>query len=158
MRVKYRPLQLLAGVLLCACPLFGIAQGINPTYNKTLADSLGGDENGMKRYVLVILKTGDSDIKDKTTIDSLFRGHMTNINRLAKEGKLIVAGPLQKNDKTYRGIFILNVKTIEEAKTLVDTDPAVYNKLLEGEYYGWYGSAALPLYLRFQDQVEKKKF
>ena len=109
-------------------------------------------------YVLVILKTGTANITDKKVIDSLFRGHMQNINRLASLGKLIVAGPLEKNNLAYRGIFIFNVKTLEEARALVDTDPAIKSKLLAAELFNWYGSAALPEYLKFQDKIEKEKF
>lgn len=134
------------------------AQSDNPKYNKALADSLGSDDYGMKSYVLVILKTGTNKTTDKKVIDSLFRGHMDNINRLAKSGQLIVAGPMKKNEKSYRGIFILNVKTIEEAGSLLSTDPAVKEKLLDAETYIWYGSAALPLYLKSQELIEKKKF
>lgn len=133
------------------------AQKNSSTYNDSLAKVYGGDDYGMKPYVLVILKTGTSTPANKTLTDSLFRGHMNNIGRLAKEGKLIVAGPLKKNDKNYRGIFILNVKTIEEAQALVNTDPAVSNHLLEAEFYGWYGSAALPAYLKVHEQIEKEK-
>lgn len=128
------------------------------TYNKRLADSLGADEYGMKGYVLVILKTGSNTTAAKPVVDSLFKGHMANIGRLAKEGKLIVAGPIQKNDKQYRGIFILNVTTLEQASALLQTDPAVKEKLLDAELYNWYGSAALPLYLPSHDKVAKTKF
>ena len=123
-----------------------LAQSSNPHYNKTLADSLGGDEYGMKMYVLVILKTGTATL-DKKVTDSLFGGHMANIGRLATEGKLVVAGPLKKNEKNYRGIFIFNVKTLDEAKELLVTDPAVKAKVLDAELFQWYGSAALPMYL-----------
>ena len=135
-----------------------IAQADNPVYDKALADSLGGDDYGMKSYVLVILKAGANTTESKEKTDSLFRGHLMNIGRLAKEGKLIVAGPLGKNDKTYEGIFILNVKTTEEANNLLTTDPAIKAKLLDTELYRWYGSAALPLYLKYHEKVEKKKF
>ena len=134
------------------------SQSGNSKYNKALADSLGADEYGMKMYVLVLLKTGTATIDDKKVSDSLFSGHMQNINRLVSEGKLIVAGPLQKNDKNYRGIFILNVKTVEEGKALVQTDPAVKSGLLEPELYGWYGSAALPMYLPASEKVSKSNF
>lgn len=134
------------------------AQQNNPAYNKALADSLGGNEYGMKAYVLVILKTGSNTTASKAATDSLFRGHMNNINKLVKEGKLTVAGPLIKNDKNYRGIFILNVKTTEEAMPLLQTDPAIREKLLDVELFTWYGSAALPMYLPYHDQVGKKKF
>lgn len=133
------------------------AQHSKAPYDKALADSLGGDEYGMKPYVLVILKTGSNKVDKKEVLDSLFRGHMNNINRLAENGKLVVAGPLKKNDKTYRGIFILNTKTIEEAAALLNTDPAVQAKLLDAELYQWYGSAALPMYLPYHDRIEQRQ-
>lgn len=160
MRLKNISISIKCIALICAILLFSItlfAQSNNPAYNKVLADSLGGDDYGMKKYVLVILKTGTNKIDSKQTVDSLFKGHMDNIGRLAKMGKLVVAGPIKKNDKTYRGIFILNVNTLDEAKTLLATDPAIKEKLLDAELYEWYGSASLPLYLQFHEQVEKKK-
>ena len=87
------------------------------------------------------------------------KGHMDNINKLAKDGKLIVAGPMaEKNDKNYSGIFILDAKTKEEAENLVLTDPSVKSGIFDVEIYKWYGSAALPLYLKSHDKVTKVKF
>ncbi len=126
------------------------------SYDKVLADSLGADEYGMKNYIFVILKTGSNTSEKKATIDSLFAGHMANIGRLAAEGKLIVAGPIRKNEKNYRGIFILNVKK-EDAVSILETDPAIKAKLLEPEIYEWYGSAALPTYLPNHERVQKSK-
>jgi uncharacterized protein len=137
-------------------PVF--AQIDNPAYDKALADSLGADDYGMKKYILVILKTGNNTKADKKETDSLFRGHMDNINWLASTGQMIVAGPMAKNDKTYRGIFILDVPTIAEAEKLILTDPAVKADLLGAELYEWYGSAALKKYLPYHDKVEKKRF
>lgn len=133
------------------------AQTVNPDYDSTLAKKLGADDYGMKSYVFVILKTGSNTTTDKAFIDSCFSGHMANIVRLVNEGKLIVAGPLGKNDNTYRGIFIFNVTTIEEARKLVETDPAVNSKLLEADLYNWYGSAALPEYLEASQKIGKYK-
>ena len=151
-------LKLFAILLLCMVNSKAISQNNNPKYDKALADSLGADDYGMKMYVLVILKTGSNKIESKEKTDSLFSGHMQNINHLAGIGKLVVAGPLQKNEKEYRGIFILDVKTIEEAKLLLDTDPAIKAQLLDTELFHWYGSAALPVYLKVHDKVEKSKF
>jgi uncharacterized protein YciI len=134
------------------------AQKDNPDYDEKLAASLGGDDYGMKSYIFVILKTGKNTISDKKITDSLFRGHMDNINRLAQSGKLVVAGPLGKNDKTYRGIFILNAKTMEEANALLQMDPAIKANVFEAELFTWYGSAALPEYLKTHSKIEKKKF
>ena len=141
-------------ILLCVSSFALRAQ---TKYDKALADSLGADDYGMKKYVLVILKTGPVTV-DKKTSDSLFAGHMKNMDRMVDLGKLTVAGPLQKNSNNYRGIFILNVGTIEEAKALLETDPAVKAKVLDADLYGWYGSAALPMYLPAVPKVQKKSF
>lgn len=80
-------------LLLC---LTTSAQTDNPKYDAALAQKLGADEYGMKQYVFVILKTGPAKIEDKAKLNELFRGHMANIDRLANEGKLTVAGPFGK--------------------------------------------------------------
>ncbi|MBC7885348.1 MAG: hypothetical protein H7X99_07725 [Saprospiraceae bacterium] len=129
----------------------------NPDYDKTLAESLGADDNGMKSYIFVILKTGPAIIDDKEIRAEIFSGHMKNIGRLVDEGKLVVAGPFGKNDKSYRGLFILNVKTIEEAKAITDTDPGVKSGIFDVELYPWYGSAALGEYIRFSEKITKFK-
>lgn len=130
----------------------------NPNYNQELADKLGGDEYGMKSYYLVILKTGLNSNTDKEFINACFRGHMDNINRLVQEGKLIIAGPLKKNEHNYRGIFILNnLQSIEEATQLLQTDQAIKNGLLDFEIYTWFGSAAIPEYLPFSEKIWRLK-
>ena len=128
----------------------------NPNYDKALAEKLGGDDYGMKSYFFVILKTGTNKTEDKNLISESFKEHMKNIDRLVKENKLIVAGPFGKNDKTYRGLFILNnIKTIEEAEELLKTDLAIKNGLLDFEIFTWYGSAAIPEYLPFSEKIWK---
>ena len=144
----FLPVFLLLGIV-------SSAQTINPNYDSTLAKTFGADDYGMKMYVLVILKSGSNTVENKAVRDSLFAGHMQNIGRLVDMGKLIVAGPLGKNDKTYRGIFILNVTTFEEANQLMEADPAIKEKLLEPELYNWYGSAALSDYLKTSDKIWK---
>ena len=116
----------------------------NPGYDAALAEKLGGDEYGMKKYVLVLLKTGpkDAEFKDQARAD-IFAGHMKNIGRLADEGKLAGAGPFRKNEQSLRGLFILNVETVAEAQVLVDTDPAVHAGIFSAEMIPWYGSASL---------------
>jgi uncharacterized protein YciI len=130
-------------------------QETNPKYDSTLAKKLGADEYGMKRYILVILKTGSNETTDKLFIDSCFTGHMKNIGRLSELGHLIVAGPIAKNDNSFRGIFILDVKNMEEAEEMLLTDPAIKENLLDPDLYYWYGSAALPEYLETSDKIWK---
>ena len=134
------------------------SQKTNPNYDAELATKLGADDYGMKKIVFVILKTGSNESTDKALKDSCFTGHMNNINRLVKEKKMIVAGPMLKNEKSYRGIFILDVSTKDEANLLLETDPAIKAKFLEPELYMWYGSAALSEYLEASDKVWKIGF
>jgi uncharacterized protein len=116
----------------------------NPNYDAALAKKLGGNDNGMKMYVLCILKTGpkDTDYKGKERED-IFVGHMSNINRLADGGQLAVAGPFGKNDKTWRGLYVFNVSTIDEAEKLVQSDPAVKAGVFIPEFTLWFASASL---------------
>lgn len=113
-------------------------------YDQELAAKLGADERGMKMYVLCILKTGpkDSEIKGDER-KKIFEGHFSNMNTLAEAGKLAVAGPFGKNDKSFRGLYIFNVSTIEEAEKLVVLDPAVKAGIFVADMTLWYGSAAL---------------
>jgi uncharacterized protein YciI len=127
-------------------------------YDEKLAMEYGADDYGMKSYFLVMLKTGKNTTDDKDFISKSFRGHMDNIGRLVKEKKLVVAGPLGKNEKDYRGIFILyNVSSVEEAQAILMTDPAIKSELLEYELYNWYGSAALEAYLPLAEKIAKIK-
>ena len=60
-------------VLFLTASLLGVAQDLSHEYDSTMASQLGADDYGMKTYVLVILKTGPSDIQDKVLRDSLLK-------------------------------------------------------------------------------------
>lgn len=66
----------------------------------------------------------------KEESDKLMEGHMANIGRLAKEGKLIVAGPFDGGG----GIFVLKTNSVEEAKSWLATDPGVKAERWRMEY------------------------
>src|SRR6478672_12317757 len=84
-------------------------QSPKPRYDAELAKRLGADERGMRNYVLAILRTGPAQITDKDERAKLFEGHFAMIKRLAGEGKLSVAGPLDDPKGEYRGIYVFNV-------------------------------------------------
>jgi uncharacterized protein YciI len=109
----------------------------------------------MKNYVLCILKTGPRDAKVVgKEREEVFAGHFANIGRLAEQGKLVVAGPFGKNDRSYRGLYLFNVPTVEEAEKLVVLDPAVKAGVFVYELTPWYGSAALMLVPEAHKRIE----
>jgi uncharacterized protein YciI len=121
----------------------GAEPPVTSAFDADLAKRHGADERGMRRYVLVVLKTGPTRMPDGEARTAMFAGHMANIQRLAKEGKLAVAGPFMPSDYGWRGLFIFAVESVEEAKTLTETDPVIVNGEMVAEYHPWYGSAAL---------------
>ncbi|WP_346236429.1 YciI family protein [Niabella insulamsoli] len=144
-------------IALLFAPLGLMAQE-KAAYDKELADSLGADAYGMRMYQFVILKTGPTTLHNKDSVGNIFKGHMDNITRLVKEGKLIVAGPFGKNDKSYRGLFIFTGTDRQQTVDLLATDPAVKTGLLAYDIFDWYGAAALPMYLPFNERVTKTSF
>ncbi|MFT3883377.1 MAG: YciI family protein [Gemmatales bacterium] len=126
-------------------------------YDAKLAASLGADDYGMRQYVLVILKTGPKKMAAGKERDEMFKGHMANIQRLASEGKLALAGPLDGKDG-WRGLFIVAAKTIDEARKLVETDPVLKEGEMVAEYHTYYGSAALMQVNDTHRKVQKKSF
>ena len=90
-------------------------------------------------------------------MSELMKGHLANIHKLADEGKITVAGPfLEENKENYKGMFIFNTKSKEEAEAWVKTDPAVKAGVFNYEIFSWYGSAALPMYLKHHSEIAKE--
>lgn len=96
-------------------------------------------------YVFVYLKTGpQSGKKTPEESQAIFKGHMANMHRLADEKKLVVAGPFDKpHDPSWRGIFVMDVASVEEARKLVATDPGVKAEVFTPELHPFKAPAAL---------------
>ncbi len=126
-------------------------------FDAELAKSVGADDYGMKKYVLVVLKTGPKQMPKGEQRDAMFKGHFANMKRLADEKKLAVAGPFDGADG-WRGLFILAVADIEEAKKIVATDPVIINGEMIAEYHKLFASAAMMLVPEGHGKVAKKSF
>jgi uncharacterized protein YciI len=124
-------------------------------YDAGLAKRLGADERGMRAYVFVVLKTGPKADLNKEQQQALFKGHMANIQRLAAEGKLVLAGPFDENPQHLEGVFIFNLTRVEDAEALLKTDPAVAAGALAYEVYSWYGSAAVMEIPAIHQRIDK---
>lgn len=97
-------------------------------------------EDKIEQYFFVMIKTGPKQDFDSAQKAELFKGHMANINKLYYDGILKVAGPFGKNDLAWRGIFIFDCKTKEEAEKIAQSDPAVAAGLFAVDIAPWYSS------------------
>lgn len=112
-------------------------------FDPDLAKRTGADARGMRNYILVLLKTGPKRVPDGAARDAMFAAHMANINRLANEGKLIMAGPFVQDDSGWRGLYVFNAESIDEARPWVESDPVIKEGEMVAEYHRWYASAGL---------------
>ena len=93
----------------------------------------------MKRFWLVLLQKGPNRNHDSISAEKIQTAHMANINRLAKEGKIIMAGPVGVEDD-LRGIFLMNCADSTEVENFVKTDSAVITGRLVMKYYPWWAA------------------
>jgi uncharacterized protein YciI len=102
----------------------------------------------MRMYYMAFLRRGPTWTKERTpqAIEE-GKGHMANIERLAKCGKLVLAGPFDvpadAPPDAMAGIFIFDVATREEAVALTEQDPAVRAGRFAMEVLPWYGPVGL---------------
>ena len=138
-----------------ACPA-SAADDPKPAFDAALAQRLGADDYGMRSYVFVLLKTGPTPVAKGAERDAMFKGHFANMKRLAAEGKLLYAGPLDGIDG-WRGLFIFAATSIDEAKAFTATDPVIQSGEMVAEFHQHYGSAALGLVNETHKTIQKKE-
>lgn len=124
-------------------------------FDEALAKKLNADDMGMRKYVMAFLKAGPTPPKDRAESQKVMGGHMANIQRMAKDGKLAIAGPFLDRGE-LRGIYIFNVESVAEAEALTKTDPAIQSGALVMELHPWYGSAALQEVNAIHEKIAKK--
>jgi uncharacterized protein YciI len=86
---------------------------------------------------LAFLTRGEKWTPEKTpATEEIQKGHMANINKLHEMKKLVAAGPFGDNGH-LRGIFVFRVGSLEEAKALTATDPAIQSGRLAMDIHPW---------------------
>lgn len=98
-----------------------------------------------RTYYLCFLRRGANWTAERTPETEKLQGaHMANINAMAKTGKLVIAGPFE-NAGDYAGVFVFKVGSLDEAKMLAESDPAVKAGRLRTEVHPWLvGEGSLP--------------
>ena len=110
----------------------------------------------MSTYIMAFLKRGPDRPQDSVKIVELQAAHMKNIRKLADEGILVLAGPFL-DDGDLRGIYIFDVESIEEAKKLTESDPAIQAGSLIMELHPWYGSTAIKSISEIHEKISRIK-
>lgn len=121
----------------------------------SLVQNIDADEYGMQTYILAYLKKGPNRDRSEADAAALQKAHMDNITALAESGQLVLAGPFL-DDGEIRGIYIFNVSTIEEARALTATDPAIQAGSLVMDLVPWYGSGALQMVNEIHSKLTSK--
>ncbi len=93
----------------------------------------------MKKYYFCLLKRGPNKSLDSLQLKEIQKGHLAHINKLAKEGKIVLAGPFDGNFDA-RGILVFNTSSLEEAEKLQREDPAIKTGRLIMEIYPWWAA------------------
>lgn len=147
--------RIAACALACFAALSAHAQEA-PAYDAAKAQAWGANDNGMRAYVFVLLKTGPQRVPDGPARDEMFKGHFANIQRLAQEGLLAYAGPLDGVDG-WRGLFIFATSDLDVARKAVEADPVIAQGEMVAELHKHFGSAALRGVTEWHARVVKPK-
>ena len=102
----------------------------------TLTPSAPADPDLTTYYVGLITKGPNFDAYGKEDRAKIQSAHLENVDRLARLGKLLVAGPCPDN-REWRGIYIFKCASLEEAERLAASDPEVQTGRLRVEIHPW---------------------
>jgi uncharacterized protein YciI len=109
---------------------------MHPWWSEDVMKKTTTPDKSMTAY-LAFLVRGDKWTPEKTPqTEAIQKAHMDHINRLADMKKLVVAGPFGDNG-ALRGIFVFRVGSLEEARELAATDPAVKAGRLALQIHPW---------------------
>ena len=98
----------------------------------------GGYE--MTKYYVGFLYRGSKWSAEQTPeVKAIQEGHMANIRRMGEEGKLLIAGPFT-DDADLRGLYVFRAESMEEARALVESDPAVKAGRFRFELHPWFAA------------------
>jgi len=97
----------------------------------------------MRFYVMAILEKGPNWTKEVTPeAKELLKGHMENIQKMAKDGRLILAGPLADAGDAA-GIFVFDTAKVEDARKWCDDDPAIKAGRFQVKLWRWYSAKGI---------------
>jgi uncharacterized protein YciI len=100
-------------------------------------------EYEMTHYVVGFFHKGPNWTAEQTAeTRRLLQGHLANFQKLADDGKLIVAGPFGDNGE-MRGMLIFKLESVDEARKLMEADPTLSAGWLSLDLHPWVAAAGL---------------
>lgn len=138
-----KPFQIMRKLVftfLLLLPILSVAQvEIDSEGFETFTMQEGDTTFVMKKYFLVLLKSGENRAQNTEEAQQIQRGHMAHMDSLAALGQLDIAGPMG-DEGELRGIVVLRVPTMERAQACTDADPAIQSKRLIAEIHPWWAA------------------
>ena len=132
-------------ILSCLAPLQSIAQ-IDTAGFETFVMEEEDTTYIMKKYFLCLYTSGPSRDQSEEEVRKIQEGHLANIQTMAENRIICMAGPLGQSDSNYRGILVFSVKNKETAIKWLEKDPAVKAGRLGYELYPWYAAVGSKLF------------
>jgi len=110
---------------------------LHPWWSEPVMKKLTSPPQKSETAYLAFLVRGDKWTAEKTpATEAIQKAHLENIGKLAEMKKLVVAGPFGDNG-TLRGVFVFRTDSIDEARALANTDPAVKAGHLALQIHPW---------------------
>jgi uncharacterized protein YciI len=97
-------------------------------------------DGGTDLYFLVFLRPDPGRKRIEQAERERIQGaHMANIRRMAQDGILVAAGPMEDQPTTISGIFVLKAPSLGEARRIAAQDPTVTERRNTVDVHPWLG-------------------
>jgi len=95
------------------------------------------------RYVVFLRPDPDRKTIPLEDRQRIMDSHMANIKKMADDGVLVAAGPMEDTPTTISGIFVFKSQSLSEALRIAAQDPTVVARRNTVDVHAWWGPAGI---------------